>query len=196
MRSKKPREERWLEPNLLFQRATYDQHGPDGPPKGGMGPDMDMDDLFASMFGGGMGFDPFTDGGGFSFDPSGGPSHGRRPKPSRGRDTTVAYDITLEEAFKGKKVVMSLERDRVCGGCKGSGARNGVTPGDCGKCEGKGFILTDRHVSGHPYILKKKTKRGIPRHLSMVLTYSAPLVARPRSPGEDEDNMSRLRWRR
>nr|XP_031859221.1 uncharacterized protein CI109_005417 [Kwoniella shandongensis]KAA5526293.1 hypothetical protein CI109_005417 [Kwoniella shandongensis] len=139
-------------------RATYDQFGPDGAPKGGMGPDMDMDDLFASMFGGGMGFDPFMGGGGagFSFDPSGGPSGGRRPKPSRGRDTTVAYDITMEEAFKGKKVVMSLERDRVCGGCKGSGARSGVTPGDCSRCEAKGFILTDRHL-GPGLLGKMKT---------------------------------------
>ena len=72
-----------------------------------------MDDLFESMFGNAS----FGFGGGFSFDTAGaGPS---RPKPRRGRDTDVAYEISLEEAYKGKRVVMMLERDRVCGGCKG-----------------------------------------------------------------------------
>ncbi|OWZ74394.1 hypothetical protein AYX14_00041 [Cryptococcus neoformans] len=123
-------------------RATYDQYGADGPPRGGMPSDMDMDDLFSAMFGGG--FDDFGGGmGGGFFDPSGGRSGGRR-KPAKGRDTTVPYDITLEEAFKGKKVVMSIERDRVCGGCKGSGAKPGVTPKECSKCSGKGVVFTDR----------------------------------------------------
>lgn len=81
----------------------------------------DMDDLFASMFGGfgfgmdgGMGGMGGMGGAGFSFD-SAGPSR----KPRKMRDTDVAYEISLEEAFKGKRVVMALERDRVCGHCKG-----------------------------------------------------------------------------
>ncbi len=84
-----------------------------------------MDDLFESMFGAssfGFGFEP--SGGGFSFDPmdgfgTGPSSSGRRRKPTRGRDTDVPYNISLEESYKGKRVVMMLERDRVCGGCKG-----------------------------------------------------------------------------
>ncbi|WWC93982.1 hypothetical protein V866_000820 [Kwoniella sp. B9012] len=125
-------------------RATYDSHGPDGPPRGGMPSDMgmDMDDLFAQMFGGG-GFG--MGGGSFEFDMGGGPS--RRRKPAKGRDTVVPYDISLEEAYKGKKVVMNLERDRICSGCKGSGARPGVEPKECGNCEGKGTIFTDRHIA-------------------------------------------------
>ncbi|WWC61673.1 uncharacterized protein I303_104258 [Kwoniella dejecticola CBS 10117] len=134
-------------------RATYDSHGPDGPPRGGMGGGGDMDDLFEQMFGGfGMG----GGGGGYGgfefdmgFDPSGhGPRGGQgRRKPAKGRDTTVPYDITLEEAYKGKKVVMNLERDRICTGCKGSGARPGVEPRECGNCEGKGIVFTDRHIA-------------------------------------------------
>ncbi|OCF36918.1 chaperone regulator [Kwoniella heveanensis BCC8398] len=133
------------------ERATYDQYGTDGPPRGGgMGSDMDMDDLFASMFGGMGGFG-FDDGGAsFGFDMGGGgggPSGRRRPKPAKGRDTMVPYDISLEDVYKGKKVVMNLERDRICGGCKGSGGRPGVEPRECSKCEGKGFIFTDRHLA-------------------------------------------------
>nr|XP_019010770.1 chaperone regulator [Kwoniella pini CBS 10737]OCF49551.1 chaperone regulator [Kwoniella pini CBS 10737] len=126
-------------------RATYDSHGPDGPPRGGMGGGgADMDDIFEQMFGG------FGMGGGFEFDmgfdPSSHSSRGRR-KPTKGRDTTVPYDISLEDAYKGKKVVMNIERDRICTGCKGSGARPGVQPRDCGNCEGKGIVFTDRHIA-------------------------------------------------
>jgi DnaJ family protein A protein 2 len=67
-----------------------------------------MDDIFASMFGGAA----------FSYDTAG-PGPGSRRKPTRGRDTDVKYEISLEEVYKGKKVVMMLERDRICGGCKG-----------------------------------------------------------------------------
>ena len=109
-----------------------------------------MDDLFASMFGfGPSGFDDgdeedgYYGGPRFSFDSSG-PS--RRPKPSRGPDTEVRYEVTLEEVYRGKRVVMNLERDRTCGHCKGSGARAGAKPATCGTCQGKGAVYTQRHV--------------------------------------------------
>lgn len=107
----------------------------------------DMDDIFASMFGGSGGFGMhFEDGGGpfHSFD-SAGPGPSRRPR--RGMDTDVKYEINLEEVYKGKTVIMNLERDRVCGGCKGSGGRGGVKPSNCKTCNGKGAVIQDRHVS-------------------------------------------------
>ena len=70
-----------------------------------------------------------------------------RRKPARGADTIVEYEVTLEEAYKGKRVVMGLERDRVCSHCSGSGARNGIRPGKCKTCDGKGSVIADRHVS-------------------------------------------------
>ncbi|WWC89526.1 uncharacterized protein L201_004450 [Kwoniella dendrophila CBS 6074] len=129
-------------------RASYDSHGPDGPPRGGGmgGGGMDMDDLFEQMFGGGFG----GIGGGFEFEMGGGGGGGGGPsrrKPTKGKDTIIAYDISLEDVYKGKKVIMNLERDRICQGCKGSGARSGVQPKECGNCEGKGTILTDRHIA-------------------------------------------------
>jgi len=110
--------------------------------------------MFASMFGG-MGGGTFDARGGGSYDggwfgggsfDSSGPS--RRRKPAKGEDTIVSFDITLEEAYRGKRVVMNLSRDRVCTVCNGSGGRNGAKEINCGKCEGKGSIITDRHVSG------------------------------------------------
>lgn len=88
-----------------------------------------MDDLFASMFGG------------FSFDPSGPP-----PRPRRGRDTEVPYHISLEEAFAGKHVVVSLERDRLCKHCEGTGGRTGFKLDTCQRCGGKGYKIQDHHV--------------------------------------------------
>ena len=78
---------------------------------------MNVDDLFASMFGG---FDFNKDWGEeaeFAFNVSG--SSRQRQKAKRGEDTTVPYEISLEEAYKGKRVVMMIERDRLCSGCKG-----------------------------------------------------------------------------
>ncbi|RXK40833.1 hypothetical protein M231_01892 [Tremella mesenterica] len=115
------------DPNL---RESYDKYGPDGPSSSSHG--GDMDDLFASMF-----------GASFTFD-SAGPS--RRSKPSRGQDTNVRYEVSLEEVYKGKTVRMSLERDRLCGGCRGSGARPNAVPVKCGTCEGKGSIYVQRHL--------------------------------------------------
>ena len=81
----------------------------------------------------------------FSFD-SAGPGPSKR-KPTKGPDTIVQYDISLEEAYKGKRVVMGLSRDRICSHCSGSGARSGAKPSTCSTCEGKGSVIADRHVS-------------------------------------------------
>jgi DnaJ family protein A protein 2 len=98
----------------------------------------DLDDLFAHMFGGVRG------GASASFDPFGpGPSRA----PTRGKDTSVRYEISLEEAFKGKKVVMMLSRDRACGICTGTGGRKGAKKDKCTRCGGKGHVIQDRHVS-------------------------------------------------
>lgn len=69
---------------------------------------MHPDDIFEQMFG---------FGGGFSFDMGGG--GGGRPPPRQSRDTEIEYDLTLEEAFVGKKVILAMERDRTCGQCHG-----------------------------------------------------------------------------
>jgi DnaJ family protein A protein 2 len=69
--------------------------------------------MFDAMFGG-FGMGGMGGMGGASFDPA-----GRRPKPTRGLNTDLEYQITLEEAYNGKRVVMALERDRTCKTCKG-----------------------------------------------------------------------------
>ncbi|KAL7421755.1 hypothetical protein Q5752_003526 [Cryptotrichosporon argae] len=121
-------------------RAAYDAHGPDGPRGSGPSYADDPFDLFASMFGDtGMGGGGF--GGSFAFDPAAGPS-----RPKRGRNTDVTYEVGLEEAFAGKKVVVMLSRDRCCRHCGGSGGRAGARRSKCAKCDGKGTVFTNSHL--------------------------------------------------
>jgi DnaJ family protein A protein 2 len=110
-------------------RAFYDQTGQvpgengGGPPPGhgfGMGGGMpfgfDMGDLFG-MFGGGRG--------------GGGPQRGgRRPGKPPARKTQIA--MTLKDFYFGRTLQIHLERQRFCGGCKGEGALNFKSCGDCG----------------------------------------------------------------
>lgn len=70
--------------------------------------------MFDAMFGG-FGMGGMGGGASFGFDPA-----GRGPRPRRGLNTDLEYQITLEESYKGKRVVMALERDRICKTCKGS----------------------------------------------------------------------------
>lgn len=75
--------------------------------KGGSGgmDGMAAADIFAQFFGGDF------------FDMNMGPGAGRRR--GKGEDTTVPYDVTLEDLYNGKSVKLSMEKEVVCGTCKG-----------------------------------------------------------------------------
>lgn len=87
-------------------REAYDRYGLDSL-KGGGGPSMDPADIFSELFGG-MHF-------GFDF---GGPGGGG-PRRSKGEDSTIPYDVTLEDLYNGKSVKMNMEKEAVCSMCKG-----------------------------------------------------------------------------
>jgi DnaJ-class molecular chaperone len=93
-------------------RHIYDVGGMEGLSRGaGMG-GMDAADLFAQFFqasGGGMNF-------GFDFGPGGaGPSRRR----GKGEDTMIPHTVTLDELYNGKTLKLNLEKEAVCGTCKG-----------------------------------------------------------------------------
>ena len=67
---------------------------------------MDPADLFAELFGASMGF-------GFDFGP------GSRPRRTKGSDSNIPYEVTLEDLYNGKTVKMNMEKEAVCGLCKG-----------------------------------------------------------------------------
>ncbi|KAL4401788.1 Hsp70 binding protein [Malassezia pachydermatis] len=107
-------------------RAAYDRYGEtDG--NGPGGPGMNMDDIFASMFGGpsfGMGSGP----------------------PRRAQDSVIPYSVTLEDLYNGKTAHFALEKNVVCSHCQGTGGKTGAMPKDCVTCGGKGRVLQQRHA--------------------------------------------------
>ncbi|EKG20497.1 hypothetical protein MPH_02220 [Macrophomina phaseolina MS6] len=113
------------------------------PGPGGMGGDVDLDDLLSQMFGmgggmGGMGGMPGMGGMG-----GGGP---RRPR--KGANEEQEYEVSLEELYKGKTTRFASTKNVICETCKGSGGREKAKPHDCSVCGGRGQTLRIQTVGG------------------------------------------------
>jgi molecular chaperone DnaJ len=109
-----------------FGHAAFDQSG--GGPGGGAGfgggfGSSNFGDIFEEMFGDFMG-------------------GGRRGRSSgRGADLRYNMEISLEEAFKGKKATIRFPTIVSCEACSGTGSASG-SPETCGTCRGSGRIRT------------------------------------------------------
>jgi len=132
---------------ILFdeeKRHLYDTHGMaafDSSRGGGMGPEVDLEDMLAQMFGmgggmGGMGGMPPGFGGG---------SPGSK-RPRRGRDEEQKYQVTLEELYKGKTAKFNSTKDIICSHCKGAGGKEKAKPHPCERCHGNGVTVGLRSV--------------------------------------------------
>lgn len=55
----------------------------------------------------------------FGFDFGEGPTRRR----TKGQDSVVPYDVTLEDLYNGKAVKVNMEKEAVCGTCKGWDSR-------------------------------------------------------------------------
>ncbi|KAJ7722753.1 hypothetical protein DFH07DRAFT_856632 [Mycena maculata] len=125
-------------------REIYDEAGMDGLSGGGPGMGgMDAADLFAQFFqasGGGGGM-PF----GFDFGGGAGPSRRRR----KGEDTEIPHAVTLDELYNGKTLRLSMEKEAVCGTCKGTGAKGSAKPKPCSGCDGKGWTTVQMSHGSH-----------------------------------------------
>ncbi len=126
------------------KKAKYDRFGHAGvDPNYGAGAgggfggmDFDMGDIFSSIFGGGS-------GGGF------GGFGGRQSNPNapqRGSDLQTNITITFEEAAKGCKKTVDVNRIEVCDGCSGSGAAPGSSAQSCSACGGTGQVTTQQRT--------------------------------------------------
>ncbi|KAI0067380.1 DnaJ-domain-containing protein [Artomyces pyxidatus] len=131
-------------------REVYDTYGMEGLSGhgGGRGGPPDMDHVFAQFFGmdpgggGGMGGGmPF----GFDFGGGGGPGNFR--KRTKGEDSVIPYEVSLEDLYNGKSVKMMMEKEIECGTCKGSGARGSGKPKKCAACEGKGWTHVQTQIA-------------------------------------------------
>jgi len=109
------------------KRAAYDQFGHaafDG--SGGMGAGgfgAGFADIFDEMFGDFMGS-----------------RRGAGRGPARGSDLRYNLEISLEDAFRGRKTRIRLPTSITCGTCKGSGAAAGSRPVACPACQGHGKV--------------------------------------------------------
>ncbi|MBR2869615.1 MAG: molecular chaperone DnaJ [Clostridia bacterium] len=127
------------------KRARYDQFGHAGVDPnygaggaggygggfGGGGFDFDLGDIFGSFFGGGFG------GGGRQSNPN---------APRRGEDIQTRVTISFEDAAKGCKRTVDINRVDTCTDCGGSGAKTGTTAQSCPECGGRGYVTVDQRT--------------------------------------------------
>jgi molecular chaperone DnaJ len=109
------------------KRAAYDRFGKaafqNGGPGGG-GQDFNgFSDIFDNIFG------EFMGGG-----------RARQRGPARGADLRYDLEITLEDAFHGKSVDVSIDVSTACEPCGGSGAKPGTAAKGCTTCGGRGQV--------------------------------------------------------
>ena len=126
------------------KRAAYDQFGhaafeggmggPGGPGGGPGGFNFDFggsfSDIFEDLFG-----DGFGRRGGGARGPGG---------PQRGADLRYNYEVSLEDAFNGKKAEITINTSVNCETCDGSGAKPGSAPTTCGTCNGMGKVRSQQ----------------------------------------------------
>ena len=123
------------------KRARYDQFGHAGVDPnygaggaggfGGGGFDFDLGDIFGSFFGGGFG------GGGRQANPN---------APRRGEDVQARVTISFEDAAKGCKRTVDINRVDTCTGCGGSGSKAGTSAKTCSECGGRGYVTVDQRT--------------------------------------------------
>ena len=69
---------------------------------------------------------------------------GRRVSRNRGSDLRYNLEITLEDAFSGKKAEIRVPTATSCGDCNGSGAAAGSAPVACPACNGRGKVRSSQ----------------------------------------------------
>jgi len=125
------------------KRVKYDQYGHAGVDssfgRGGFqwsdfSHAEDLQDIFGNFFQGDDFFNAFFGGGG----------RGGRPRRARGSDMRYDLELTLEEAFSGKKVEVPVDRQVECPACKGARTEDEGGLRTCPTCGGHGQV---RHAS-------------------------------------------------
>lgn len=68
----------------------------------------------------------------------------RQSSGQRGADLRYNLEISLEDAFRGKKTTIKIPSTIACGGCSGTGAKSGTAPTTCPSCSGHGKVRTQQ----------------------------------------------------
>lgn len=141
-------EEKFKEINQAYQvlsdenkRKIYDQFGEAGLSGANQNQEQwtstgvgfsDLEDIFREM-----GFDSIFEGGPFSTRKS--KKDSGSPRPINGEDIVKTVEMTLQEAYSGKKINLEIERGIPCDVCGGYGYdRNSEKV--CPTCKGSGYI--------------------------------------------------------
>src|SRR5438552_4089306 len=111
------------------KRAAYDRFGHAAFENGSRGPGD-----FAGGFSGGFA-DIFEE----MFGAMGG-ARRAQSGPSRGNDLRYNFEVSLEDAFRGKQTTIRVATFVHCEACKGSGAEPGSRPVACRTCQGHGRV--------------------------------------------------------
>ena len=114
------------------KKSKYDRFGHAGVDPNGFGGgggyggayDVDLGDLFSSIFGGGFG----------------GGSSRRRNGPQKGSDLKYNMSLDFMEAAFGVEKDIQITKEDLCKACNGSGAQPGTTPETCPTCRGAGRV--------------------------------------------------------
>jgi molecular chaperone DnaJ len=179
-------EKRFKEVNEAYEvlkddqkRAAYDRFGHAAFENGGAG-------AGGGGFGGGGGGAGF---GGFGdiFEEMFGGGGGRGGANNQGNDLRFNMEVSLEDAFKGKKTEIRVPTSVGCETCDGSGAAEGKAPATCGTCGGagrvraqQGFFTVERtcpNCSGQGQVIKDPCRNcgGTGRvHKEKTLSVSIP----------------------
>ncbi len=127
------------------KRAAYDRYGHaafEGGMGGGPGGFGGAGGFGTGDFGG-AGFGGFSDIFEDMFgDFMGGGARGGRSRTGavRGSDMQYTYEISLEDAYKGKETNITIPVNDVCGNCEGKGAEPGTGAETCPTCNGAGRV--------------------------------------------------------
>lgn len=124
-------------------RASYDRFGADGPqgfPNGFSGSGgfsgSNNEDVMAEILRQFMG-QGFGQNSGFRTRRSG---TSTPPPPVSGEDIVVAVNLTLEEAFTGKTIEVSIPVEADCTVCDGTGSKTKSKATTCPTCKGNGVV--------------------------------------------------------
>jgi molecular chaperone DnaJ len=115
------------------KRAAYDRYGHAGVQQGGG----------AGGFGGQQGFGDIHDIFNEVFGDAFGDMFGQRQQrggPQRGQDLRYDLEVSLEQAYAGAEVEITVPAAIACEPCKGSGSKDGSQPKTCTTCGGAGRV--------------------------------------------------------
>ncbi len=117
------------------KRKAYDQFGA----AGGMGAQGGFDPSAFSDFAQERGFDISDLFGDLFGRRRGGGGGGRgRPQPRRGVDLETRVTLSFDDALRGARVTVPVDKDVNCTDCKGTGAAPGTSRSTCPDCGGTG----------------------------------------------------------